>query len=202
MLLIIGLGNPGIKYNSTRHNIGFRIIDAFAKENNVPEFRLSKKHNALISKFIINRNKIILAKPQTFMNNSGKAVKSMIDYLSLTTNNIIVVHDDIDIKIGEIKISKNRGSAGHKGVQSIIDEIKTKDFTRVRAGIGENSKLKTQISRLQRLQCGQARPQLKTESLEKFVLKKFTTDEEKILENVIAQSCDEILKQIKNGSGH
>ena len=188
MVLVVGLGNPGIKYNKTRHNIGFRIIDALAKENNFPEFKLSKKHNSLISENIIDGDKIMLAKPQTFMNNSGKAVKSIMDYFSLAANNLLVVHDDIDIGIGQIRISENRGSAGHKGVQSIIDAIGTKDFIRLRAGIGENSKLKTQSSK----------PQLKNQNLEEFVLEKFSKNEEEILKNIIKQSCAKILEQIHN----
>ena len=181
MFLIVGLGNPGIKYNNTRHNIGFKIVDAFAKENGFPEFKLSKKYNSLISENIIDGKKIILAKPQTFMNNSGKAIKSIIDYLSLTFDNLIVVHDDIDIEIGKMKISENSRSAGHKGVQSIIDEIGTKDFERVRVGIKPI-----------------ASNQQATET-EKFVLEKFTPDEKKILQNITTLSCDQIIKLIKNG---
>ena len=180
MFLIVGLGNPGIKYNNTRHNIGFRIIDALAKENNFPEFKLSKKHNSLISENIIDDKKIMLVKPQTFMNNSGKAIQSIIDYLSLTFDNLLVVHDDIDIEIGEIKISKNSRSAGHKGVQSIIDEIGTKDFARLRMGIKPITENQRAIE------------------TEKFVLEKLNQNEEKILANIIAQSRDQIFEQIKN----
>jgi PTH1 family peptidyl-tRNA hydrolase len=187
MILIVGLGNPGIKYNDTRHNIGFKIVDAFAKENGFPEFKLSKKHNSLISENIIDGKKIILAKPQTFMNNSGKAVKSIIDYLSLTFDNLLVVHDDIDIEIGQMKISENSRSAGHKGVQSIIDEITTKDFTRVRAGIKPVDKNQARASDEQQI------------PTEKFVLEKFTSDEEQILKNIITQSISKITKQIKTG---
>ena len=181
MILIVGLGNPGIKYNNTRHNIGFKIVDAFAKENGFPEFKLSKKHNSLISENIIDDNKITLVKPQTFMNNSGKAIKSIIDYLSLTFDNLLVVHDDIDIEIGQMKISENSRSAGHKGVQSIIDAIKTKDFTRVRVGIKSIAESQRAIE------------------TEKFVLEKFTPDEEQILKNIITKTTQKITEQIKNG---
>ena len=80
MIIIVGLGNPGKKYKSTRHNVGFQVVDEFAKENNFPEFKLSKKFNALVSENIINGKKIILAKPQTFMNNSGKPVKTLFSF--------------------------------------------------------------------------------------------------------------------------
>lgn len=185
MILIVGLGNPGEKYNNTRHNIGFRIVDALAKENNFPEFKLSKKYNSLISENVVDDKKIMLVKPQTFMNNSGKATKSIIDYLSLTFDNLLVVHDDIDIEVGEIKISENSRSAGHKGVQSVIDEIGTKDFARVRVGIKPKNENQEQ---------GGDERQIPTE---KFVLEKFTSDEDQILKNIITQSILKITKQIK-----
>lgn len=128
MLFIVGLGNPGEKYKNTRHNIGFRVIDEFREKNNFSEFRISQKFNAEISKGEIAGQSVILAKPQTFMNNSGKAVKSLL-------RNLFVIHDDIDLPLGKIKIVKNRGSAGHKGVESIIKELGTKNFIRFRIGI-------------------------------------------------------------------
>ncbi len=179
--LIAGLGNPGIKYKNTRHNIGFRIIDEFAKENKFPKFRLSKKHNSLISESIIGNKKIILAKPQTFMNSSGKAINSILKSSNASRNVLVpllVVHDDIDIQIGKIRVSENRGSAGHKGVQSIIDEIGTKNFARIRVGI---------------------KPVAGSQSIEteKFVLGKFSEQEEKILENIIKQASSRIAEKIK-----
>ena len=146
MIAIIGLGNPGNKYKRTKHNLGFIIVEKFAKENNFPEFKLSKKGNMLVSEDNFNQKKVFLIKPQTFMNNSGKAVKA------LKTNDIIVVHDDIDLSLGKIKISKKKGSAGHKGVDSVIKELKTNDFWRIRIGI---------------------KPKEKPENVEKFVLQKF-----------------------------
>ena len=185
MFLIVGLGNPDIKYNNTRHNIGFKIIDALAKENNFPDFKLSKKHNSLISESIINDNKIMLVKPQTFMNSSGKAIKSIIDYLSLTFDNLLVVHDDIDIEIGQIKISENSRSAGHKGVQSIINEIGTKDFRRVRVGIKPKNENQESDGDTKQI------------PTEKFVLEKFSSDEKQILQNITTQSSQQITEQIK-----
>jgi len=127
-MIIIGLGNPGEKYNKTRHNIGFEIIDQIKETNNFPNFKLSKKFKALISE----KDKVILVKPQTFMNLSGQSVKAIASFYK--TKDLIVIHDDIDLTIGKIRISKNRGSAGHKGVESIIKEI-GKDFTRIRIGV-------------------------------------------------------------------
>jgi PTH1 family peptidyl-tRNA hydrolase len=158
--LVVGLGNPGSKYKKTRHNIGFMVIDELKKS-------------------MLDKN-VILLKPDTFMNNSGKAVKKILKNSPLTTQNLIVIHDDIDLPFGIIKASKNSSSAGHKGVQSIIDEIGTKDFIRIRIGI---------------------RPLLLHQDFkgqaEKFVLKKFTKQEKKQLKDIIKQAVEEILKQLK-----
>ena len=179
MILIIGLGNPGKKYLKTRHNIGFRIIDEFAKKNNFSEFSSVKKADSLVSQTIFNSreaisDKIILAKPQTFMNNSGKAVKMLIKNRDLNSKNLIVIHDDIDLALGKIRISKNRGSAGHKGVESIIKEIGTKNFTRIRIGIKPEQKTKVET--------------------EKFVLQKFLKDEEKIVKKTTQTAIIQIKK--------
>ncbi len=172
-ILIIGLGNPGKKYQDSRHNIGFKIIDVFAKEKNFPNFRLSQKFNAFLSEKIWGEKKIILVKPKTFMNNSGKAIKSILSFYKLLPENIFVIHDDIDINFGNIKISQNRGSAGHKGVESIIKEIGTKNFKRLRFGI---------------------LPQKgKPENIEKFVLEKFTKKEKDIIKKITKKIIEKIL---------
>lgn len=134
MIIIIGLGNPGEQYKNTRHNVGFMAIDAFAEKNNFPEFKLQKKSNALISE----KDNILLVKPQTFMNESGKAVKSLATNYPLQTTNLIVVHDDIDLPLGKIKIVTERGSAGHKGVESIIQNIGNEGLIRFRIGIANH----------------------------------------------------------------
>jgi len=181
MVLIVGLGNPGRKFQKTRHNLGFRIIDELAKKNKFPVFKLSKKINSLISKGKLNKKEIIVLKPQTFMNESGKAVKKLTYNLQLITYNLWVVHDDIDLPLGKMRIVENRGAAGHKGVQSIIDELGTKNFIRFRVGI----KPKT---------CN-----LKPKTLEKFVLQKFNKKEETTLKEVIKITCQVIELTIKKG---
>ncbi len=187
MILIVGLGNPGEKYNHTRHNIGFRVLDEFQKENDFPDFTLSKKFNALVSTKEFANKKIILAKPQTLMNSSGVAVKKITTDYKLPTTNLIVVHDDIDLPLGKIKISKNRGSAGHKGVESIIKELGAKNFIRIRLGIGQNEKLKMKNEKLQ----------LKIQ-LDKFVLENFTQEEEKELRQIVNCASLELKKIINN----
>ena len=155
MILIVGLGNPGKKYEQTRHNVGFRVIDELAKQKT---------------------RKFIIAKPQSFMNNSGKAVKSLTSFYKIKPENLWVIHDDIDLPVGEIKIAKNRGSAGHKGVQSIINELKTKEFNRIRIGICPKTG--------------------KPKAVEKLVLQNFTKEEEKLIKEAI----EEAIQTIRNAT--
>lgn len=145
MKLIIGLGNPGEKYEKNRHNAGFVILGELKKAWDFPGFEFSKKFNADISEGNINEEKIILAKPQTFMNNSGEAVQKITSFYKLTPEDIIVIHDDLDINFGEFKISNDSGAAGHNGVQDIIDKIGTQNFKRIRVGIEGEEKRKTRI---------------------------------------------------------
>ncbi|MBI2577317.1 MAG: aminoacyl-tRNA hydrolase [Candidatus Wildermuthbacteria bacterium] len=135
MILIAGLGNPGDEYRNTPHNAGFLALDLFSASHNLPPFSLSKKYNTAITKGILGEQKFILAKPLTFMNASGKSIASLASYYRATPGNIAIIHDDIDIQLGNIKISYGSGSAGQKGVQSIIDCLGAKDFTRIRVGI-------------------------------------------------------------------
>ncbi len=172
MILIIGLGNPGNKYKKTRHNIGFRVIDALEKSL---DFARDKE--------------IILFKPQTFMNNSGKAVKHLITNYKIPFTHMWVIHDDIDLPLGTIRVSKNSSSGGHKGVQSIINELGTpnkslrdstgqaKNFVRIRIGIKPEFKINT----------------------ERFVLQNFTKAEEKIIEKVIKKVIETIKESLETG---
>src|SRR3989344_2556613 len=131
MFIIVGLGNPGEKFKRTRHNVGFMAVDFLAKENNFPDFKISKKYNSLIS----DKDNMILVKPQTFMNESGNAIKKLISNFKFQISNLVVVHDDIDLPIGTLKISKDSGAGGHKGVESIIQTVNNKNFIRFRIGI-------------------------------------------------------------------
>ncbi len=173
MKLIIGLGNPGNEYKKTRHNIGFLTVDKIISSFDFPPISMQAKFNAEISNGIINGEKVILAKPQTFMNLSGQAVREIVDYYKIATEDVIVIQDDLDIAIGKYKISKNRNSGGHKGVQSIIDNLGTKDFTRIRIGI-------------EVLDC--------KVPVEKFVLEKFGKDEMEIIDEIIEKVSNEIEK--------
>jgi len=182
MILIVGLGNPGKEYEKTRHNIGFRIIDEIAANFQFSIFNFQSIFNAKISKGEIANKKIILAKPQTLMNLSGKAVKKLISNIQNLTSKLWVVHDDIDLPLGKIRIVKNRGSAGHKGVESIIRAINSKNFVRFRIGIKTKNKEKRTIN-----------------NVEQFVLQKFNKDEEKIIKEVTQKTVEEIEFSLKEG---
>ncbi len=145
MKLVIGLGNPGEKYQKNRHNTGFIILDELKKNWNFSNFEFSKKFNADISEGIFEGDKIILAKPQTFMNNSGEAVQKIMSFYKLAPEDILVIHDDLDINFGESKISNDSGPAGHNGVQDIINKTGTQNFKRIRVGIEGEEKRKTRI---------------------------------------------------------
>lgn len=173
MKLIVGLGNYGPEYEKTRHNLGFTVIDEYAKEQGFPDFKLAKEHQSLISA----ENEIILAKPQTYMNLSGKAVKSLASYYKIEPKDILVIHDDADVNLGEIKEAESRGSAGHNGVQSIIDELKTNEFKRLRMGIDSED------------------PSFKNKELEDVVLKNFSSEEQPTVEEMIKKAVKMIWKE-------
>ena len=166
MQLIIGLGNPGKQYENSRHNLGFRVLDLLAGGEAF--------ENKYDSQFI-KTNDLILAKPQIFMNKSGEAVKELLKFYPKAQ--LIVIHDELDLPLGSLKIQKNVSAAGHNGVQSIMDEIGTQDFIRIRLGI-DNPQTRGQIP------------------ADDYVLQKFTTDEEKIVIETLekAKSAIEILQ--------
>ena len=133
MKLIVGLGNPGEKYKDTRHNVGFAVVEKLAHELGVGvSWTNEEKHKAMVAK----AGEILLVKPQTFMNTSGISVKGLVDFYKLTPTDVWVIHDDLDLPLGKIRIRQGGGSPGHHGVDSIIRELKSADFVRFRLGIG------------------------------------------------------------------
>lgn len=142
MHIIIGLGNPGDEYKNTKHNIGREIVQKLAKKYDFPEFTHDKKANALVSLGKIEKEKTLLALPETFMNKSGLAAGMLAKYYKVKPETIFVVHDDIDLTVGRIKLSFAKNSAGHKGVEHIIKNLKTNEFYRVRIGISNARKTK------------------------------------------------------------
>ncbi len=132
--IVVGLGNPGEEYLETRHNMGRMVVDAFSKANGFEDWRADKKLKALASEGKLGKNKVLLLKPETFMNKSGETVKPLVKSRK-TAETLVVIHDDLDLPLGKIKISFNRSSGGHKGVESIMRAIKTEAFIRLRLGI-------------------------------------------------------------------
>jgi len=179
MLLIVGLGNPGTKYKDTRHNVGFMAIDAMASNLGL-EFREDKKRNAMTAEYTMTfpdqkkKVRLVLVKPLTFMNNSGEAVAKVRKYYQIPEENAWVIHDDLDIELGAIRIRKGGSSAGQKGVQSIIDHLGTNEFIRFRVGIKP--------------------PEGQKGSAEDFVLKKFSKAEREIIDEEIIDIVETIKK--------
>jgi len=135
MYLIIGLGNPEEEYAKTRHNMGFNVINKIAEKYKIEVNR--KKFDGLYCKCNIENQEVILLKPQTYMNLSGKSIKQVVDFYKISKENIIVIYDDIDIEPGKIKIRKKGSSGSHNGMKSVIQELGINEFSRIRVGIGK-----------------------------------------------------------------
>ena len=138
--LIIGLGNPGPGYQWTRHNLGWLALSELMKSLPDSNWNNHKQSNSLVAKVIIGGESVVLMKPLTFMNESGRSIREYLDYFKGSADQIIVVYDDVDLELGRMKISDQGGSAGHNGVKSIIKELKTDKFVRIRLGV-KNKKL-------------------------------------------------------------
>lgn len=136
MKLIVGIGNPGKEYENTRHNVGFMALDAIANKHNV-DFTESK-FKSLYTSIRVNNEKIILMKPQTYVNLSGSAVLSMMNYFNIDIKDVIVVYDDLALPVGKLRVRFKGSGGGHNGISNIIDYLKTKEFNRIRIGIGNN----------------------------------------------------------------
>ncbi len=134
MYIIVGLGNPEPEYARTRHNMGFDVINILAKKNNIELNR--SKFNAIYGTGIIENEKVILIKPQTYMNNSGEAVVEWLKFYKENLNNVLVIYDDMDTDIGKIRIRAKGGAGSHNGMKSMVKELNSEDFPRIRIGIG------------------------------------------------------------------
>jgi PTH1 family peptidyl-tRNA hydrolase len=173
MKLIVGLGNPGKKYEHTRHNVGFIIIETLAKEIGKEKWQEEKKFTAEIIKTTAGKETVVLAKPLTFMNLSGEAIKKIASYYKIKTSDIWIIHDDADLPFGKIKIGQFKSSAGHNGLKSTIENLGSTDFLRIRFGIG--------------------RPTNPEQLLETFVLEKFSTEEQKTISVLSERVTKELL---------
>ena len=184
MKLIVGLGNPGRKYEKNRHNIGFMCLKHFARRHRI---RFDKKQGkARIGSGEVAGSKVIVARPQTYINLSGQAVGRLVRKFNISLDNLLVIHDDLDLPLGKIRIRRGGGSAGHKGVESIAAELGSQDLLRIRVGIG--------------------RPIIATDSTEiseadiiTYVLSDFTPDEKQTITRVIPRVSEAILCLLTEG---
>lgn len=136
--VIVGLGNPGEEYDGTRHNVGRIVLDYFGKKNDFGEWKENKKAKARVARGMIDRTIVALVEPDTFMNKSGSAVTPFVKSVK-AAERMVVVYDDLDLPLGRIKVSFDRGSGGHKGLESIMRAVKTKKFIRIRVGVSPHT---------------------------------------------------------------
>ncbi|MEE8638307.1 MAG: aminoacyl-tRNA hydrolase [Candidatus Margulisiibacteriota bacterium] len=137
MYLIAGLGNPGPEYEKTRHNLGFKVIEELARRLGITS--LKSKCHSFIAEAKLNEHKVIIAQPQTFMNNSGPAVRGLLEWFKLKSPDLILIYDDVDLEVGQLRLREKGGAAGHHGVESVIASVGTSNFARVRIGVGREN---------------------------------------------------------------
>lgn len=174
--LITGLGNPGPRYHHNRHNVGFMVVDTLADKANIPLRRV--EFRALVGKGEYANERLILAKPQTFMNNSGQAVTALVRFYKIPTERLLVVHDDLDLPFGTLRLRPGGGAGGQRGMGSIISKLNTRDFARLRVGIG--------------------RPPGRMDPSD-YVLHDFDPPEQEMLPEVLASAVDAITMFINEG---
>ncbi len=177
MWLICGLGNPGAKYSMNRHNIGFMALDAYCAGVGLPRWKEEKQ--ALVTRLKIEDRETIFVKPQTFMNKSGESVQALMAYYKIPLENLIVLHDEIDIGFGAIKLHKNRGPGGHNGLKSINEKLGSQDYIRVKLGVG--------------------RPENPNMDVASFVLQNFAPHEQGQLNDFLSVAGDAIESLIIDG---
>lgn len=172
--MIAGLGNPGKKYACTRHNVGFMTISELAEKHNI---RSSYKFDGLMGDFFLRGEKVILFQPLKYMNNSGKPIKKLMEYFDIKTENLLVIHDDLDLDLGKLRFKQSGSSGGHNGLKSIINNLESKKFKRLKIGIG--------------------RPAVEYISVPDYVLTKFESDEKEILNQVLTKAVSALELMLK-----
>ena len=176
MYLIVGLGNPEQEYSNTRHNMGFDTVNKLAKQYNIEINK--RKFKGIYGTGNIEGEKVIILKPQTYMNLSGESIKEAIDFYKIDNENLIIIYDDIDIKPGIIKLRKTGGPGTHNGMKSVIQNIQMKEFSRVRVGIGM--------------------PEYKNDLIN-YVIGKIPEEEIEILDKSTTKAKEAVIEIIKNG---
>ena len=139
MFVIAGLGNPGRKYENTRHNMGFLTVDRLAEKHNIKVSKI--KHKALIGDGIISGRRVLLVKPQTYMNLSGDSLREVMSYYNVDIQDLIVIYDDLDLETGALRIRKKGSAGSHNGMKSVVNQLQSQDFPRIRIGIGKSGGL-------------------------------------------------------------
>lgn len=177
--LIVGLGNPGEEYQNTRHNTGRMLVERFSKQKNFSEWKKSKKTKALESNGAVGKKKVTAILPETFMNKSGLAVQAYLKNKK-EIERLVVLYDDMDLPLGKFKISFGRSSGGHRGVDSIIKSLKTKDFVRVRVGVSPSSP------------SGKLKKPSGEKAVIDFILDKFKSNELEVLKKESKKICEAI----------
>ncbi len=184
MKLIVGLGNPGRRYEKTRHNLGFICVNHLAREYNI---RMNKSQGkARTGKGKIAGNEVLLARPQTYMNLSGESIKLLLNKTHSGIDELVVIHDDLDLPVGKIRVRLGGGSGGHKGINSIFQETGSRDFCRVRLGIGRPPKFRDDI-------------EIQEDDVIDYVLSNFTPDEKKIIGKSIPLASEAVVSLITEG---
>ena len=177
MKLIVGLGNPGSKYSDSKHNAGFLVVDELAGKWNIEIS--TRRFDSFFGKGIIKKYSVVVAKPQTYMNLSGVAVERLARFFKVGTDDVIVIHDDLDLGFGDIRIKVGGGDGGHKGLRSVIDCLGGPELTRIRFGIGKP---------------------VQKEMTERFVLEPFSDDEMKHMSGLITRACDAVVEVVSSGA--
>ena len=184
--IIVGLGNPGEEYKDTRHNAGRMVLEVFRKKNDFPEFALDKSVKALVSKGTFGKDKVVLIAPDNFMNVSGKSVAPFV-MNAKDAERTIVVYDDLDLPLGSMKISFNRSSGGHRGVESIIKALKTSAFARLRVGICPTTP------------SGKPRKPKGEDAILDFIVGPFKKPEAEIMKKVVKKGADALTMILTEG---
>ena len=177
MYLIVGLGNPGKQYENTRHNVGFDAVDLLVDEYRVPSS--GKQHKAMYGKGVIAGQKVILAKPLTYMNLSGESVRALVDYYKIDPEDIIVIYDDISLEPGQLRIRLKGSAGGHNGIKNIIAHLGTQEFPRIKVGVGAKP------------------PKM---DLADYVLSRFGAEEQKIMDEAFGEAAEAAVMMMTTGA--
>lgn len=176
MKVIAGLGNPGMQYVATRHNIGFEVIERLAYDNHIPLNK--KKHRAILGQGQIRGQKVILVQPQTYMNLSGESIREVLKFYQLTAQDLVVVYDEVSLDLGQLRIREKGSAGGHNGMKNIIGHLASQDFVRFRVGVG---------------------PQIPGMDLADFVLRRFSQEEGKLAIDMALKTAQALESYLEKG---